>query len=65
MGDFNARLGNKIQEEEDFMGEHGKGTRNAKGDMLKEFLEETKLYVANTNFRHRPIPSNQDQEIYF
>ena len=55
MGDFNAKLGNKIHDEEEFMGEHGRGSRNANGDMLKDFLEETKLYVANTHFKHRPM----------
>ena len=53
MGDFNAKIGKKTREDGDFMGSNGKGERNENGDGLRQFLEETGLYIANTHFRHR------------
>jgi len=37
------------------MGPHGKGVRNTNGDILRDFLESTSLYLANTHFNHRPM----------
>jgi exonuclease III len=53
MGDFNAKIGKKTDEDGNFMGSNGKGERNENGDGLRQFLEETGLYIANTHFRHR------------
>jgi len=56
MGDFNAKIGVRQSEmDEAFMGPHGKGVRNANGDILRDFLESTSLYLANTHFNHRPM----------
>ena len=55
LGDFNAKIGQKLDDEEDFMGNHGKGTRNENGKALQSFLEETNLYLVNTHFKHRPM----------
>ena len=52
-GDFNAKLGTKNQtENEAFIGNFGKGTRNHKGHRLAEFLNNNDLYAANTHFKH-------------
>ena len=56
MGDFNAKIGGRISEEDaNFMGLYGKGVRNANGEELRDFLESTSLYLANTHFNHRPM----------
>ena len=56
-GDLNSKLGTKLDAEEDFMGSHGKGTRNRNGHLLAEFLQNNRLYATNTTFdgplRHR------------
>ena len=55
-GDFNSKLGLRRQtesgENESFMGQFGKGTRNRNGGYLATFLETHKLYAANTHFVH-------------
>lgn len=48
-GDFNAKLGLK-QEGETIMGRYGKGTRNASGHLLANFLTSQQLYATNTTF---------------
>jgi hypothetical protein len=55
MGDFNSKIGRKQEEDEDFMGAHGKGRRNENGEALRAFLLLLGLYLANTHFRHRPM----------
>jgi exonuclease III len=52
LGDFNAKIGRKIAEDGNFMGNFGKGDRNENGDILRQFLEETGMYLVNTHFRH-------------
>ena len=54
VGDFNSKIGMRGNEdEEDFMGQYGKGERNENGEDLRDFLETTQLYLANTHFKHR------------
>ena len=55
-GDFNAKIGKRQDiDEQNFMGKWGKGERNQNGDMLRSFLEEKGLYLANTHFQHKPM----------
>jgi hypothetical protein len=56
-GDWNSKLGlrtpkGRDEEEEKFMGNFGKGTRNKNGDRLAMFLVANNLYAANTHFQH-------------
>jgi len=53
IGDFNSKIGTKTGEDGNFMGNYGKGERNENGDILRQFLEETGMYLANTHFRHK------------
>ena len=53
VGDFNSKIGTKTAEDGNFMGSFGKGERNENGDILRQFLEETGMYLVNTHFRHR------------
>ena len=53
VGDYNAKIGRKRNEQEKFMGRNGKGFRNENGKKLQEFLEGNDLYLANTHFNHR------------
>ena len=53
VGDFNAKIGTKTVEDGNFMGSFGKGDRNENGDILRQYLEETGMYLVNTHFRHR------------
>ena len=50
MGDFNGRVGKRIEGHEDVHGGNGIGERNVEGKML-EFCDEKELCVANTWFR--------------
>ena len=52
-GDFNAKIGLRSSPDETFLGKHGKGTRNASGHMMVDFLQENQLYATNTTFRNR------------
>ncbi|XP_029657553.1 uncharacterized protein LOC115231735 [Octopus sinensis] len=50
-GDWNAKAG-KGRGEEVFMGRHGRGIRNAPGEMLVNFCSIFKLLLCNTVFPH-------------
>jgi exonuclease III len=70
-GDFNAKLGLRADPQEQFMGAHGKGTRNASGHHLVDFLADLRLYATNTTFdvphKHRTTwqgPSLRTRHIY-
>ena len=52
-GDFNSKLGQRGEDEEELMGIHTKGHRNAHGRYMIEFLRETKMFACNTAFQHR------------
>ena len=51
-GDWNSKLGTRQRDSEGvmetFMGEFGKGTRNANGECMASFLSTTGLYATNT-----------------
>ena len=53
LGDFNCKIGRATDNDKAFMGNYGKGERNENGEALRDFLEETNLYLANTHFKHR------------
>uniref|UniRef100_A0A8D8SH15 Craniofacial development protein 2 n=1 Tax=Cacopsylla melanoneura TaxID=428564 RepID=A0A8D8SH15_9HEMI len=52
MGDFNAKIGavNRTQ----YIGAHGLGNRNDRGDLLEKFAESSDLVVMNTFFELPP-----------
>ena len=54
IGDFNAKLGHKQDESETSMGSHGYGTRNDRGQMLLDFLQQNNLYAMNSFFMKPP-----------
>ena len=51
MGDFNARLGQRCDGEENVMGPYGYGTRNDRGDRLVQWLWQQKLTACNSLFK--------------
>ncbi len=51
-GDFNAKLGRKLNENETFMSYYGRNNdRNENGKHMVYFLMCNNLYVTNTMFR--------------
>ena len=51
-GDFNAKLGRKLNENETCMGYYGRNNdRNENGEHMVNFLMDNNLYVTNTMFR--------------
>ena len=52
-GDFNSKIGQMKEEDDEIMGRFTKGWRNKHGEYLAEFLKDTKLFLCNTAFRHR------------
>ena len=53
-GDFNARIGGKLNNSEHAIGKHGLGDRCTNGNRLLLFAMQNNLAVANTWFRHKP-----------
>ena len=53
MGDFNAKVGVQCEENKKFVGKHGLGVMNERGERLIEFCELNDLCVANTFHQHR------------
>ncbi|GFR98368.1 endonuclease-reverse transcriptase [Elysia marginata] len=52
MGDFNAKIGTKKKEEDlEWIGCHGIGERNERGQRLLDFAAENKLYITNTFYQ--------------
>ena len=51
MGDFNAKIGTKKDENIKSMGNFGIGERNERGEMLINFAEEERLTISNTFFK--------------
>lgn len=49
MGDFNAKVGKGKQGQ--YVGDHGLGKRNDRGDRLIQFCEEENLIISNTFFQ--------------
>lgn len=54
IGDFNAKLGHKQDDSETPMGSHGFGTRNDRGQVLLDFLQQNNLYAMNSFFKKAP-----------
>ena len=50
VGDFNARMGKRMDEAEFVVGKHGYDDRNERGQMLLDFLSQKRLYATNTFF---------------
>jgi Reverse transcriptase (RNA-dependent DNA polymerase) len=53
IGDMNSKIGLRNVGEEDFMGQHGYGMRNERGDRMIRFARSNELYIANTIFKKR------------
>jgi len=53
-GDFNAKIGHKLNDTESFMGSYGKhyGSRNYNGNLLASFTKSNRLFLSNTAFNH-------------
>lgn len=54
MGDFNAKLGFKQDQAETALGKYGYGVRNARGDMLLNFLHHQGMFQMNSFFKKKP-----------
>jgi len=52
LGDLNAKVGSRVGEEA-YVGRHGLGARNDRGELLVEFCEANQLHVINTRFAKR------------
>ncbi|KAK6035535.1 hypothetical protein COOONC_26960, partial [Cooperia oncophora] len=52
LGDFNATPGLRRNEER-YIGNNSSGARNHRGQMLADFCEERKLFLANSFFKKR------------
>ena len=53
MGDFNAQVGKKKDEDETSVGNYGYKERNDRGDLLVEFAQANQLKIANTFFKKK------------
>lgn len=51
IGDFNQKIGKKVQHDNEYIGNCSLGLGNSKGDMLSEFLRSECLYCLNTFFK--------------
>ena len=55
LGDFNAKIGiKKHGEKSKWIGPHGIGERNDRGERLLDFVTENKLYITNSFFKKHP-----------
>lgn len=50
IGDFNCKVGKQTGRDETYIGRHGLGIRNTRGQMMVNFLEQEQLYNASTFF---------------
>ncbi|XP_013388676.1 craniofacial development protein 2-like [Lingula anatina] len=53
MGDFNAKIGIKSDEQERATGKFGSGERNERGDLLIEWATENNLKIMNTVYKKK------------
>lgn len=53
IGDLNAKIGKRQEENENSVGKFGVGERNERGDFLINFTEANKMYIMNTFFQKR------------
>ena len=54
MGDFNAKIGQPTDNDDDVMGQYGFGERNERGKSLLEFARKNELFISNSMFYKRP-----------
>lgn len=54
IGDFNAKLGERLNNDETKMGNYGYGKRNDRGVILMNYLEERRLFAMNSFFKKKP-----------
>ena len=54
-GDFNAKIGKKVNDQEMFIGNYGRGDRNINGEFMADLLVQNNLCVANTLFKHKCV----------
>ena len=55
MGDFNARVGNDVEEYNGVIWRHGEGVKNESGSWLLRFSAENEFSIMNTHFGHKEI----------
>ena len=55
LADFNARVGNDVEEWNGVIGKHGEETRNESGTRLLRFSAENEFSIMNTHFEHKEI----------
>ena len=53
MGDFNARVGNDVEECNGVIGRRGEGVKNGSGSRLLRFSAENEFSMMNTHFEHK------------
>ena len=53
MGHFNGKVGNERHMYTDYLGPHGRGTRNDNGEILLEICACHHLGISNTIFQHQ------------
>ncbi|KAL3274222.1 hypothetical protein HHI36_015633 [Cryptolaemus montrouzieri] len=53
MGDFNAKLGKKIDDTEDKLGEYGFGLMNDRGERLLQYLKQQRLHTVKKLIEQR------------
>lgn len=51
---FNARIGRKTCNDNEYIGNHGLGVKNNRGEMLAGFLNAEYLYCLNTFYKKSP-----------
>lgn len=52
IGDLNAKVGRRLADET-YVGHHGFGQRNERGQFLVDFCEENRLYIMNSRYKKR------------
>ena len=55
LGDFNAKVGNDVEECNGVIGRHGEGVKNDSGSRLLRFSAENEFSIMNTHFEHKEI----------
>jgi hypothetical protein len=51
LGDFNAKIGKALINDDDVMGKFGFGVRNERGEILLEFARDKKFFFSSSNFK--------------
>ena len=54
MGDWNGKIGQRLNSESDVMGPNGYGIRNERGERLIRFCRKNQLFIANSIFKKKP-----------